>query len=345
MRHSKKLSLLIASLALLAGAALRPAAAVAAPEPAVTVLPFTNPSDVVSTGDRVFVSGGSESKQIVVTDAAGAVIGTVDGLDGPTRLQLSTDRRTLYVTLPPAGKIAAFDTRSLRRTATYDIGEGSCPSSLAYTGRYVWFGYGCENGDGNIGRIDLLRGPTLVTKGLADAFFYYPPLLASATRNPRVLLAGNQRLSPSVDIAYAIGADGKLTRISATTSDDSGSNGRDVALDPAGSTAFSASGAPSQVQSYPVENMAKTGTAYETGSYPNAVEAARDGTRVAAGADAPFGPDVFVFNLDGTLVTQFEVGGSGDTLVPGALAWSPDGSRLYAVTEGGHLHVLPVPAA
>ncbi|BCJ40582.1 hypothetical protein GCM10010168_74300 [Actinoplanes ianthinogenes] len=353
MRTRKKLSLFTAGfLTLLTGAALAPAAAVAAVGPTVTTLPFTHPSDVVSAGSRVFVSGGPDSKQIAVTDAVGTVTGSIDGLDGPTKLQLSTDRRTLYVTLRSAGKIAAFDTGSLRRTATWNVGEGTCPSSLAYTGRYVWFGYGCEDGKGNIGRIDLLRGPTLVTKGLADTDFYYPPLLASAVRNTRVLLAGERSLSPSVAIAYAIGVDGKLTRTSETTWENSGSNGADLALDPAGATAFKASGSPYHVQSFPVENMAKTGTAYETGSYPSAVDVSRDGTRVAGGVFAWYDPDVFVFNLDGTVVTQFELGGTDHTLTPGALAWSPDGSLLYALSDGGYpyttpaqLHVLPVPAA
>ncbi|WIM93980.1 hypothetical protein ACTOB_005978 [Actinoplanes oblitus] len=336
----------------LAGAAITPAVAVAAPAPTVTTLPFSDPSDVVSTGTRVFVSGGSESKQIVVTDAAGTVTGTVDGLDGPTDLQLSNDRRTLYVALRPAGKIAAVDTGSLALTATFDIGAGTCPSSLAYTGRYLWFGYGCDTWTGDIGRIDLGRRPTVATKGLADAAFYTAPLLASATGNTRVLLAGERQLSPSIDIAYAVGAGGELTRISATTPENSGANGQGLALDPGGTTAFAAGGAPYHVQSYPVEDMRKTGTAYETGPYPNAVAVSRDGTRVAGGVYAPYDPDVFVFDLNGTPVTRFELGGSDHTLVSGALAWAPNGRRLYAVSDDGlpngapaQLHVLPIPAA
>src|SRR5690348_6437652 len=100
VRHSKKLVMLTtALLAGLTGAAITPGTALAAPAPTVTILPFNNPSDVVSTGDRVFVSGGSESTQIAVTDAAGTLTGTIDGLEGPTKLQLSNDRKTLYVTL------------------------------------------------------------------------------------------------------------------------------------------------------------------------------------------------------------------------------------------------------
>ncbi|BCJ40581.1 hypothetical protein GCM10010168_74310 [Actinoplanes ianthinogenes] len=353
MRNSKRFTALVTTLvAGLAGAAITPAAAVAAPVPIVTTLPFSNPFDVATTGDRVFVSGGSESTQIAVTDAAGKLTGTVDGLEGPTKLQLSNDRKTLYVALRAAGKIAAFDTGSLLRSATYDIGEGTCPSSLAYTGRFIWFGYGCGGWEGNIGRIDLGRHPAVVTKGLADTTFYTPPLLASAVRNTKVLLAGDEGLSPSATIAYGIGTGGTLTRISGTTSENSGGNGQDIALNPAGTIAFSASGAPYHVQSYPVADMTQTGTAYETGAYPSAVDISRDGTRVAGGVFAWYDPDVFVFTLDGAVVTQFELGGTDHTLVPGALAWSPNGRRLYAVSNDGYLHttpaqlhVLPVPAA
>ncbi|SFF82754.1 hypothetical protein SAMN05421541_12442 [Actinoplanes philippinensis] len=353
VRHSKKFILLTTTLlAGLTGAAALPGVALAAAAPTVTTLPFSDPFDVVSTGDRVFVSGGRESSQIAVTDAAGTITGTIDGLEGPTKLQLSNDRKTLYVTLRTAGEIAAFDTGSLLRSATYDIGDGTCPSSLAFTGRYVWFGYGCGGWEGNIGRIDLGRQPAVITKGLADTSFYTPPLLASALRNTKVLLAGDEGQSPSGHIAYAIGAGGALTRISATTSENSGGNGQDLALDPTGVTAFSANGAPYQVRSFPVADMSRTATLYDTGAYPSAVDISRDGTRVAGGIFAWYDPDVYVFNPDGTLITRFELGGTDHTLVPGALSWSSNGRRLYAVSNDGYLHttpaqlhVLPVPSA
>jgi sugar lactone lactonase YvrE len=353
VRLSKQSVLLITTLlAGITGAAVAPAAAVAAPGPTVSTLPFGNPADVVAAGDRVFVSGGRNATQIAVADATGAITGTIDGLTGPGDLQLSNDRRTLYVALPEAGQIAAYDTGSLTRSATYEIGDGTCPTSLAFTGRYVWFGYGCNGWEGNIGKVDLGRQPAVVTKGLADTDFYYAPLLASAVRNTKVLLAGDSGSSPSIDMAYAVDAGGTLRRISATTWDNAGSNGQDLALDPTGVTAFVASGAPYHVQAYPIADMSQTGTAYQTGAYPSAVDVTRDGTRIAGGAFAWYDPDVFVFNADGTVVTQFELGGQDHTLATSGLAWAPNGRRLYAISNDGYLnttpaqlHVLPVPAA
>jgi hypothetical protein len=353
MRTSRKLALLSTTIiACLGGALAVPGAAQAAAAPTVTVLPFGNPADVVSTGDRVFISGGRSSTQIVVTDATGTITGTVDGLPGPTDLQLSNDRKTLYVALPTANEIAAIDTGSLIASAHYPTGDGTCPSTLAFTGRFVWFGYGCDQWGGNIGRIDLGHQPAVVTTAVTSQDFYGAPLLASAVRNAKVLLVGQAGLSPASDWSYSIGTAGTLTQLSTGNFGDTGENQQDIALDPTGSTAYLASGAPYHVQSFPAADLTKEGTSYETGAYPDAVDVSRDGTRIAGGASAWYDPDVFVFTTDGTVVAQFELGGTDHVLARSGLAWAPNGKRLYAISNDGYfyetpaqLHVLPVPAA
>jgi hypothetical protein len=321
-------------------------------EPTVTVLPFTQPADVVSAGDRVFVSGGRTSTQVVVTDAAGGITGTLDGLAGPTDLQLSNDRKTLYVAEPSADSVVAFDTGSLVRSATYSTGAGTCPSTLAFTGRFVWFGYGCGTWGGDIGRIDLGRHPAVVTTALTGMDVYGAPVLASALRNTKVLLAGEAGLSPWTGWAFTIGSGGTLTLASTTDRISTGSNLGDLAVDPSGTTGYSANGAPYRVQSFTVADLTKEGQSYETGAYPNSVDVSRDGTLIAGGVFAWYDPDVFVFRSDGTVVTQFELGGQDHVLTASGLAWSPNGRRLYALSNDGYLfqnpaqlHVLPVPAA
>ncbi|MBQ1037986.1 hypothetical protein [Micromonospora sp. C81] len=325
-----------------------PGPAVAAATPTATPLPLTQVADVVSAGDRVFVSGGRSSTDVVVTSATGALVGTLADLPGPTDLLLSADRQTLYVALPSANAIAAFDTGSLIESARYDTGVGECPSSLALTGRYLWFGYGCDQWGGNIGRIDLGRQPARVTTGMATTQdFYGAPLLAAASQNRSVLLAGQAGLSPASVYAYAIGAGGALTLLRANDWTAIGSNLQDIALDPTGTTLYTASGAPYEVQAFPFADISIPSATYQTGAYPNAVEVSRDGSRIAAGADATYAPDVFLFRSDGTALAQFEL---GDELSPGALAWAPNGARVYAVSydwtgaNPATLHVLPVPA-
>ena len=342
---------LTALVAGLTGVLAGPAAAQAA-APTVTVLPFTRPADVVAAGDRVFISGGRDATQIVVTDAAGAITGTIDGLSGPTDLQLSNDRQTLYVALPAADAVAAYDTGSLVQSALYSTGAGTCPSTLGFTGRFVWFGYTCGTWGGEIGRIDLAHQPAVVTTGLTGQDFYGAPLLSTALQNNKVLFAGETGQSPWTGRTYAIGTGGALTLTSTTDWSSVGSNLNDVAFDPAGTTAYTASGAPYKIQTFSAADLTQAGAAYQTGPYPVAVELTRDGTRIAGGADASYDPDVFVFNADGTAVTQFELGGQDHILARNGLAWAPNGRRLYAVSNDGYLyqnpaqlHVLPVPAA
>ncbi|WP_250031397.1 YncE family protein [Paractinoplanes maris] len=336
----------------LGGLAVAPGTAQAAAQPTVTVLPFGNPADVVSSGDRVFVSGGRDTTQIVVTSATGVITGTIDGLAGPTDLQLSNDRRTLYVALPEAGRIAAYDTGSLTQSALYDTGAGGCPSTLAFGGRYLWFGYGCGGWDGQIGKIDLARQPAVVTTGLAAQTFYGAPRLATALRNTKVLFAGQESLSPWTGYSYTIGAAGALTHVSTTDHVSVGSNLGDAALDPTGTTVYTASGAPYYVQSFSMADLTQAGPTYSTGPYPDAVELTRDGTRLAGGVSSSYDADVFVFGVDGAEVAQFELGGQDHLLVRGGLAWAPNGRRLYAISNDGYfyenpaqLHVLPIPAA
>ncbi|MCI4064338.1 hypothetical protein MRQ36_17730 [Micromonospora sp. R77] len=172
-------------------------------------LPLAAAADVVSSGDRVFVSGGRQATDVVVTAANGDLVGTLGGLPGPTDLLLSPDRQTLYVALPTANAIAAFNTGTLTEFARWSTGAAACPSSLALTGRYLWFGYGCGSWGGNIGRLDLGRQPAVLATGLAPQDYYDAPLLAAAGQNRSVLLAGQPGLSPASVYAYGIGTAGR----------------------------------------------------------------------------------------------------------------------------------------
>jgi hypothetical protein len=326
-----------------------PGAALAAPAPAVTTLPISVSSgaDLVAAGDREFVSGGRDGSQIAVADAAGAIVGTIDGLPGPTDLALTNDRRTLYVALPAINAVAAFDTGSLNEAARYDLGAGAtCLSTVAPAGRYLWFGYGCAAA-GNIGKVDLGRQPARVTLGQADAAqFYAAPILASAPRNASVLVAGEAGLSPSEVHSFTVTA-GALTQVA--TSRDLSENLRDLALDPAGTTVFAASGAPYYFPSATVGTLAETAE-YQADAYPNAVDVSRDGTRLVGGIDGYYEPDLYFYRVGATTpVSSVELGA---LLLPHALAWAPNGRRVYAVTgnvdvtadNAAQLHVVPAPA-
>ena len=91
---------------------------------------------------------------------------------------------------------------------------------------------------------------------------------------------------------------------------------------------------------------------YPTGPYPTSIAVAADG-RLALGSASPRGadPDLFEYADRGTApVWSFDFGDRGtaaNVLAPRGLAWSADGTRLYAVitdTDGTDvvLHTLVV---
>jgi len=312
-----------------------------------TVLPLDRAADVVAVRDRVFVSGGTSSTSVAVTSAAGEVQTVLTGLPGPTDLVVSGDQSTLYVALPNANQIAAFDTGTLTEFARYSTGTGACPSSLALSGRRLFFGYGCGGWDGNIGVVDLSRQPAVVRLGLSTETFYGSPILATASGNASVLVAAQPGTSPASAYAYSVGAGGALTFLRRTEHIATGSNLRDVALGRDGTTVYLAQGAPYGIQAFLVADMNQQSQFMPTTAYPNAVEVSRDGSLIAAGSDATYDPDVFVLRPDGTTVVSFEL---GENLVDRALAWAPGGRRLYAVSQDWFagpptLHVLTVPAS
>ncbi|MDG4832559.1 hypothetical protein O7627_25085 [Solwaraspora sp. WMMD1047] len=331
----------------IAGTLLHPFGAAAQAAAPYTELPLDRADDVVATAERVFISSGNLSQSVAVTDPAGEVLGMLDALPGPADLLLSDDQSTLYVALPNVNQIAAFDTGSLTETARYATGAGACPSSLALAGDRLYFGYGCDQWGGNIGRIDLDQQPATVHTGLASESFYRHPLLSTVPGAPSVLIAGQPALSPASVSVYSVAASGALAFQRRTAHTAAGSNLRDIALGADAASVYLAQGAPYGIQAFAVADLNQQSMFIPTTAYPNAVEVSPSGARIAAGSDAAYQPDVFILRPDGIRVTTFEL---GQTLVTGALAWSPDGGAVYAVSQHWsgsppQLHVLPVPAA
>ncbi|MET9934314.1 MULTISPECIES: hypothetical protein [unclassified Streptomyces] len=133
-----------------------------------------------------------------------------------------------------------------------------------------------------------------------------------------------------------------------TTQDNPGgvSHASDLALSPDGRTLFAVSGAPYRHLAFRLADLSVEHV-YPTGTYPNAVAVAPDGT-VAAGIDNSYGPDVHLF-APGAAAPSRVVDldpGTALGLRPHGLARSPDGSRLFALTgEYGAaliLHVIHV---
>jgi DNA-binding beta-propeller fold protein YncE len=316
---------------------LAPTAAQAAVTETTVELPFTSVSDVVASSSKVFLSGGRTSSTIVVTSPSGANQRFIDNLPGPTDLELSPDGGVLYVALPNANEIAAINTATLQETARFETGLGECPSSLTVTAQTLWFGYGCDQWGGNIGRIDLGAEPPAVATGLSSVDFYAYPLLSSGRDDSTRLFAAQPSLSPSSVTVFGIAAGGTLERVGQTEHTAVGSNLRDIATAPDADTFYTASGAPYEIVQFESDQLSVARRRFVTGPYPNAVEVSRDGTQVAAAAD---GNGLYVFRPTSAQPTKLPLTGS-QSVIDRGIAWAPSGARLYAVTARPWASELP----
>ncbi|MFF7979774.1 YncE family protein [Streptomyces sp. NPDC007901] len=291
-------------------------------------LPVKSLGDIVVDGahQQVFISDPSNGK-IVVTDYSGNVLKQLTtNLSGVDGLELSADSGTLYAAVQDMDAIAVIDTATDTETTRYPVGDK--PLSVALAGGKLWFGYGAA-GAGGIGSVDLTSDQHEVTLGQAG--FYSAPALDAAPGSD-TLVAGQLGMSPAQIASYDVSS-GTATRLAGT---DAGSNLRDLQVTPDGKDVVVASGAPYYHQVFKTADLSEDGK-YTSTAYPNAVAIAPDGT-VAGGSDASYDPDVYIFRpgtAEAVRTYDFPNTGStsgSDELADSALAWTPDASRLFAVS-------------
>src|SRR5271169_2676021 len=98
---------------------------------------------------HLFISSGSSSSTILVTDYSGQTVATIPNEPGAYGLALSSDGSTVYAARPNSDAISAISTSTLAETARYFTGTNTGPTYVAYTSGKVWFGYnGSAAGDG-----------------------------------------------------------------------------------------------------------------------------------------------------------------------------------------------------
>ncbi|WP_443031861.1 Ig-like domain repeat protein [Streptomyces sp. CA-210063] len=342
-RHIRTLPAGTALAVLFSSAALAVGTAAPAVADTSTPLPVQSSGDIVVDGvhQRVFVSDPTGG-QVVATDYAGTVLGTVPSLPGAKGLELSPDSGTLYAAVPGDDAIVAIDTATVAETKRYPTGEGTDPQYPAWAGGKLWFGYGAA-AQGNIGSLDLSGTDPVLTLG-QDRGWYAAPTLTSTPGAPGTLAAGIEGMSPITVAVYDVSS-GTATKTASgpNTSEYVASNLSDLALTPDGSHLVVASGAPYFHQVYKTSDLTPDGK-YPTDAYPNAVEIAPDGT-VAAGINGMYEPDVWVYEPGAATAahiydfTNTADGTGAGTLVSGGLAFTPDESHLFAVvatSTGGY---------
>lgn len=326
--RQRTLSTATALAVLFGSAALAVGTAGTAAADSAKLLPATSVGGMVVDGShqRVYLSDPAGGK-LLVTDYSGTVQASLPNLPGVTGLALSADSGTVYAAVPGAHEIVAVDTATEQTTATYPV-DGADPTALQRLGDRLWFGYG-----GGLGSLDLSGDQPVVALGLDGGAAGAHPLLATTPAAPDLLATAYGSSLTVFDVA----ADGVTVRASADVNDN---NAKQIAMTPDGQeilTSWDGNGYGYGIGAFSTTDLSHVGR-YQTAAYPNAVTVAPDG-ELAAGSFSWYDPDVHVFAPGAATPTrEYDFPNTGtstgaDTLVDGALAWAPDGSRLFAVSE------------
>jgi WD40 repeat protein len=310
-----------------------------------TPLPLSSYSNFVVDGaHRHLLISDPRGSKIVVTDYSGTVVGQITGEYGAEGLALSADSSTLFVALHSGDAVSAIDTATLTESARYHTGAGTAPAHLAVVGGTLWFGYG-DSGSGRLGSIDVSAADPQVTLDPNTGYeFYAAPVLTASPSAPGVLVAAEAGVSPATVTVYDVSSGTAVQKLSVWDPGGDTSNLQDMAITPDGQDLVIASGSPYVHQVFRLSDFSADGD-YPTGTYPDAVAIAPDGT-VAAGVDADYDPDVYVFAQgQSTPRHSYEL---GEDLLPAGLAWDPSGTVLFALTSDGlggpvSLHVIGAP--
>jgi hypothetical protein len=176
-------------------------------------------------------------------------------------------------------------------------------------------------------------------------------MLATDPRVRNTLVAGDGGLSGVQLHRYEISRAGEPVPVAGMQVPGSAANLEDLVLSPLGDDVFAACGAPYYLNSLHLADLSGHDT-YPTGPYPNAVAVTRDGRYVAAGVNAHYGPDIYVYPVGSpTPLNSFELtplSPQSPDLARHGLAFDRTATRLYAVSQGFTgdplvLHVLDMP--
>ncbi len=298
---------------------------------------------------HLFISQGSSSQNhIVVTDMSGKQVATIAGQNGVEGIALSPDGKTLYAALGASHAVTAINTATLTQAASYPIGNANTPLDVTVQSGKVWVSYDTGTaGAAAIGDIDLTANTPAFETQSAMGGWYAAPEIAADPHDAGVLVAAEPGSSPASVASYDTSVDPATVRAQSASFSNC-ENQRDLAIVPGGSEFILACGWPYAHYRYSGADLSQQGS-YASTTYPDAVALDSSGD-VAAGTENGASPtDLFIYRPNGdTPVSTYDLANSGGNLVPRGLAWSPDGSKLFAVLQATtgttySLHVIDGP--
>ncbi|SEO45905.1 YncE family protein [Actinacidiphila rubida] len=303
---------------------------------ALTVLPATQavadtatPSPRIlldETNQHVYLSTEGQKPYVEVFDLDGNPVGTIDNQPSATGMALSPDSRTLYIAHAEQGTISAVSTTTLQQTALYQTDVA--PERLAFAGGRLWFSYReiYSPADSGIGSVDVRAQTPTVSREWEGLWTAGAPNVLADPADPNKLVVtgdgGNGGLGV-FDVTTSTPVLKEENENFSTLLYDAAvtADGKDVVI-PLGTS----------VQYYRLSDLQPDGPPLTVSDPASAVAVADDGT-VAVGSFSYWsvpsaGVSVLVPGESGPRRTYAPpVNGSG-------LAWSTDGTRLYAASGG-----------
>jgi hypothetical protein len=309
----------------------------------ITPLPIKSYYQMVvdSAHGHIFISQGtSTSNGILVTNLSGQPDTTIDGQNGVMGLALSADGSTLYAALSSSHEISAISTATLKQTAVYPLPSSDTPQDVAVQSGKVWVSY-TSAGMGAIGDINLAATPPAFETQAVMGGWAAAPKLAADPPGTGLLVAADPVSSPAPVASYKVSVD--PATVNAKSKGLTGCTGKitDAAVAPAGKELVLACGGATSQLRYNPTTLARLGSYHSTAN-PDAVAIATSGT-VAAGTPATTS-GLFIYKQ---ATTTAQATYDSNVLATRGLAWSADGTQLYAITTGGgyNLHVFYPPRA
>jgi hypothetical protein len=302
----------------------------------MTQLPFTGDAPwmaVDPSGSHVFVSDGPGNSSIVVLNFSGQIVKTITGESGASQMALDPATHTLYVALHDSSAISEIDTQTLTETKRFSTSPFSAPTGLVIAGGKLWFSCRESYSSG------CLVAVNLDGTGMTSSSNGQPLFLAAGGSNSHLLAYGYTDGQPTPIEVYDVS--GNTPTLVSKNDDLSRAVVRDMTFDPSGAHVLLATVSPAYIDSL----NATTGLSsaeYPTGPSPVSVAVTADGNYVAGGIAAKHnGAYVFVYPVgDTTPVRTWDIGVDGLTVLPHSLAFSPDASKLFELTQrssSGHL--------
>jgi len=317
----------------------------------VAQLPVTGFTQIVADTAHHHLFLGSLDA-VVVTDLAGAEVTTLDAGEGVAGITLSPDGSTLYVALTAEDAVSAVSTATLTQTALYQLGSGNAPSWVAVQNGTLWVSYrNGTSGDSSIGSFDTgAADAAFVPQALSGPRWSAPPSLSADPDDSGMLVAADGSGSPITIATYNVAASSSPLAQSSNFADCL--TFQDAAVTPGGAQVVLACAGDANHYRYDTASLTQEGD-YASGIYPDAIAIAPDGS-VAAGTGNENASAIYVYRPDGTTpVNTYQFTGSLPRLAPRGLAWSADGTQLFAViqqasimtvTNTYYLHIIQYPA-